>query len=113
MSDYDEVAYDGDPNVYTPGADLNPLSTDTDGDGLPDGSDPLPITFNYADGDVAPLGAPDGVTDGADYVVVQRFVLGDAIPGNLELAHGDVYPPGAPDGVIDLSDLILILNSVN
>ncbi len=72
ISDYVEVNYDGNPNAYTPGADLNPLSADTDGDGLGDGADPLPLLFNYNDGDVAPLGAPNGVIDAGDLVVMQH-----------------------------------------
>ncbi len=63
ISDYNEVNYDGNPNAYTPDADLNPLSADTDGDGLGDGADTLPLLYNYNDGDVAPLGAPNGVVD--------------------------------------------------
>ena len=87
----------------------NPLKADTDGDGLIDSADPLPLAFNYDDGDVAPLGAPDGKIDAADYLVTLRIVLGQVAPTSLELSHGDLYPAGAPDGVIDLSDLALIL----
>ena len=35
--DYDEIAYDGIPLLYTPGFDLDPLNPDTDGDGVSDG----------------------------------------------------------------------------
>lgn len=111
LSDYAEVCYDGDCTKYTSGKDLNPLSRDTDGDGIPDGSDPTPLVPNN-DGDVAPLGSPNGVVDAADYMVAMRIVLGQVPVSGLELSHGDLYPIGAPDGTIDLSDLVLILQKV-
>ncbi len=107
-TDYQEIAWDGDPNNYTPGADLNPASADTDGDGLPDGSDPVPLVFNFNDGDVAPPGNLDGVVNAADLLVVMRAVLGLTVVDDLLLGHADLYPGGAPDGVIDLRDLILL-----
>jgi hypothetical protein len=109
LSDFFEVNYDNDPAAYTPGADLNPLSDDTDGDGHFDAVDPIPLTFNFDDGDVAPLGSPDGDINAGDYVVMLRIVLGLLAPGVTELAHGDLYPAGAPDGVIGLPDLLLLL----
>ncbi len=112
LSDYFEICYDGDCTKYTPGKDLNPLSRDTDGDGIPDNSDPAPLIRN-SDGDLAPLGSPNGVVDAADYMVAMRIVLGQISATSLELSHGDLYPVGAPDGIIDLSDLVLILRRVN
>jgi len=93
-----------------------PNDVDSDGDGVDDGvevslgSNPndnmsLPV---IADGDLAPLGAPDGLLNTADLLIAQRIVLGNLTPTLLDLAHGDVYPVGAPDGVINISDLILI-----
>ncbi len=108
LDDFAEVGYDGDPSSYTPGQDTDPLSTDTDGDGLGDASDPIPLDFNFADGDLAPLGAPDGVVNAGDKLIMLRITLGLVTPTTLELAHGDLYPPGAPDGVINLQDLILL-----
>ncbi len=108
LSDYEEVAYDGDATTYTPGQDLNPLSADTDGDLIPDNVDPIPLTFNFNDGDLAPLGNPDGIINAADFTVLTRIVLGHITPDNLELSHGDIYPKGAPDGLINVSDLILL-----
>ena len=112
LDDYAEVAYDGDPLAYTPGQDTDPLSTDTDGDGLIDGSDPIPLHFNFADGDLAPLGAPDGTINTADVLIATRIALGALTAAELQLAHGDVYPPGAPDGVINIQDLMLITQMV-
>ncbi|MGB5718367.1 MAG: hypothetical protein WBN81_14900, partial [Gammaproteobacteria bacterium] len=95
--------------AYTPGVDLNPLSEDTDGDEHFDAVDPIPLTFNFDDGDVAPLGSPDNNINTGDLVVMMRIVLGLVSPGDTELAHGDLYPPGAPDGEIGLSDLLQLL----
>ena len=110
LSDADEV------NIY--GTD--PLLADTDGDFFGDGfevafgSDPANALSwpAIADGDVAPLGSPDGLVNGADLLVMERIAVGDTVPTSLELGHGDLYPAGAPDGVIDLSDLLLLRQQV-
>ena len=62
----------------------------------------------YADGDLAPLGSPNGFVNSADYLIANRIVLESLTATQLELSHGDVYPPGAPDGVINIQDLLLI-----
>jgi beta-glucanase (GH16 family) len=62
----------------------------------------------YADGDLAPLGAPDGLINSADYLIASRITLGLVSPTDMEYAHGDLYPPGAPDGVINIQDLLLL-----
>ncbi len=110
LGDYTEVAYDGNPASYTPGVDLDPSNPDTDGDGVNDASDPMPLDYHYLDGDLAPLGAPDGIINVADLVIARRILLGEIIPSELELAHGDLYPAGAPDGVFNLSDFIPLLH---
>ena len=110
LSDYDEI------NIY--GTLTN--NPDSDGDFINDGdeinnsSNPLdPLSWpNFADGDIAPLGLPDGMVNTSDYLVAQRIVLGEITATSLELAHGDLYPPGAPDGVINISDLILLLQLI-
>ena len=66
------------------------------------------IFRHTADGDVAPLGSPDGAVNAGDYLVMQRIVLGLETATSVELEHGDLYPVGAPDGAIDLSDLLLM-----
>ncbi|NNJ50031.1 MAG: hypothetical protein HKP22_06640 [Gammaproteobacteria bacterium] len=94
-----------------------PDNADSDGDYIGDGeevnngSDPLdPLSWpNYADGDLAPLGSPDGLINAADYLIAQRIAIGDLAATSLELSHGDLYPAGAPDGIINTSDLILLL----
>ncbi|MEN8106603.1 MAG: metallophosphoesterase [Pseudomonadota bacterium] len=108
LSDFFEVNFDNDP-AYTPGTDLNPLLDDTDGDGHADAADPIPLTFNFDDGDVAPRDNPDGNINAGDYVVMMRIVLGLVTAGDTELAHGDLYPPGAPDGEIGLPDMLQLL----
>ena len=62
----------------------------------------------YGDGDLAPLGAPDGIINLTDYLVASHIVLGKVTAGELELSHGDVYPAGSPDGVINIQDLLLL-----
>lgn len=118
LSNVDETVYGTNPsNADTDGDALNdrdeidvfgtdPLNPDTDGDGIPDGSDPTPR--GVPTGDIAPLGVPDGVVDGADIAVMKRIVLGEIAAGATELRRGDLYPEGAPDGVIDFSDLIVL-----
>ncbi len=110
LGDYDEI------NVYF----TDPANPDSDGDGFNDGdeinagSDPNdPLSWPvFADGDLAPLGAPDGVINAADYLIAQRIVLGEITATSLEFSHGDLHPLGSPDGVIDVSDLVLILQLV-
>lgn len=111
LSDYVEVCYDGNCASYAPRSDLNPLSADTDGDGIPDGSDSEPLVSPQT-GDIAPLGAPDGVIDAADYMLAQQIVLGKVQATVQELTRADLYPPGAPDGIIDVSDLMVLLSRV-
>jgi hypothetical protein len=105
ISDPDEMNYDGDP-AYNQDSDTNPLSNNTDADAYLDGVDPVPLNYNYDDGNVAPWGAPDTEVNGADLLVCLQFVLGLKDPTNGDLAHGDLYPPGAPDGEIGLPDYI-------
>ncbi len=110
ISDYDEI------NSYG----TLPYNADSDGDFINDGdeinngSNPLdPSSWpSFADGDVAPLGSPDGQVNAADYLIAQRIVLNMITATSLELAHGDLYPVGDPDGTINTSDLVLLLQLV-
>lgn len=63
---------------------------------------------SFADGDLAPLGNPDGVVNVADMLIATRIVMGELAPGALEYAHGDMNV----DGVINMSDLIQIYKLV-
>ena len=110
ISDYEEITIYGTlPNNPDTDGDLI-----ADGDEINNGSNPLDSLSwpNYADGDLAPLGAPDGMINAGDYLIAQRIALGELTPTALELSHGDLYPPGSPDGVINTSDLILLLQLV-
>ena len=111
VSDVDEMNFDGDP-AYNPATDTDPFNADSDGDNYPDGSDPVPLNFNYEDGDLAPRGAPDSVLNSADLLVCLRLVLGLTTPTSEELAHADLSPIGAPDGEIGLADYILLQKRV-
>jgi len=105
LTDIEEENFDGVPG-YNPGTDTNPFNSDTDGDGYLDGVDPVPLHFNYADGNVAPWGAIDADVNSADLLVCLQFVLGLKTPTDEDLAHGDLYPIGSPDGEIGLPDYI-------
>lgn len=103
ISDFDELNYDGDP-AYNAATDTNPLSDNTDADAYLDNVDPVPLNFNFDDGDVAPWGAPDSKVNVADLLVCAQLAIGLKQPTNEDLAHGDLHPAGAPDGKIDLLD---------
>lgn len=75
-------------------------------------TDPLPLIFNYADGNVAPRGDIDTSVDTGDLVVCLQFVLGMLEPTDLEKAHADLYPEGTPDGEITLPDYMKLLGMV-
>ncbi|MEE9422854.1 MAG: hypothetical protein V3V50_06815 [Gammaproteobacteria bacterium] len=98
----------------------NPTLADTDGDQLSDGleiannSDPLDANSwpNLADGDLAPLGNPDGIINAADLLIAQRITLQQITATPLQLAHGDLHPVGAPDGIINTPDLLLLLQLI-
>lgn len=107
VSDYDEVNFDGS-LTYDPATDMNPLSQNTDNDAYLDGVDPIPVTYNYDDGNVAPYGSPDEKVDTADLLVGMQLILGVKEITNLEKAHLDLYPVGMPDGEITVSDYLLL-----
>jgi uncharacterized repeat protein (TIGR03806 family) len=108
LSDAAEVGYDGDISQYTPGQDTDPLLPDTDGDGYTDSMDPIPLTVNLSDGDLAPWANPDGQLNAADVLIATQLVLGQRTADTLQYVHGDMNV----DGIIDLADLLLIQQSV-
>ena len=68
------------------------------------------------DGDIAPLGSPDGQVNVGDALVGLRFALGlePGHPTANELCHGDVAPldtsnQPSPDGEITVGDALVIL----
>ena len=108
-------------------AGSDPFDADTDGDTFsdpvevaqgtdPNSSDDLPLP----DGDVFPIGAPDGIVDARDGVAAARVAAGlvTVAPGDM-LAfdrHGDVAPllsgSPSPDGLFDVGDVTVILRRV-
>jgi len=108
LTDVEEANFDGNP-AYDPLTDTDPFNPDTDGDTYLDGVDPIPLNYNFNDGDVAPWGAPDSVLNVGDLLVCSQFVVGLKEPTNNDLAHGDLHPVGAPDGVIGLSDYVQLM----
>lgn len=61
-----------------------------------------------ADGDLYPVGSPDGEVTLSDLLVLQQIVLGQLSAGPLQLAHGDIHPVGNPDGRLDMGDVLLL-----
>lgn len=96
LSDFDEY--------WTYNTD--PLLADSDGDGLSDGdevniygTDPL---FTNDPGDLAPRGAPDGVHDTADVLILTQLVTGSISATPAELLLGDLNGNAA----LDAGDLL-------
>ncbi len=87
LTDYEEISYDSDANSYNPASDLNPLSSDTDTDGMSDGwemywgFDPLNDDGTKDDDDDS-----DGLTNLQEY-------QNNTEPNNL-----DTDADGMPDG---------------
>jgi hypothetical protein len=103
--------YDNDGSLdlteYQNGTD--PLNPDTDGDSLTDGSDPMPLDYNYQDGDLD----ESGTVDVADALIALRISIGLVPPTTVYLQHGDITPLGSPDGMIDISDALLIIRKAS
>lgn len=82
LSDYAEVAWDGDPLVYTPGLDLSPLLSDSDGDGIADTIDAAPLIFA-----TETIWVEDAVPAGASQLGAWNFVSANPAPFSGALAH--------------------------
>lgn len=85
----------------------SPISPDTDGDGLTDGSE----INNYGTnprvsdkGDLAPLGAADGQTNIADLLILSRFAEGLDTPSGRDFILADMNA----DNQLDVRDLLLL-----
>ena len=63
-------------------------------------------------GDLAPKGNPDGQLNVADFLVLQRIVLGLETPNSYEQLVGDVAPLNAPDGQLNAGDLVVLQRAV-
>ncbi len=72
----------------------------------------LCLAIDYLPGDIAPRGAPDGVINVADVLVLNRIILDPTIvPTELEKLVADMAPVGAPDDIINVAD-VLVLNRI-
>ena len=106
LTDNDEI------NIYL----TNPDNPDSDNDGFDDGieisynSDPNDLNSwpNFADGDLAPFDAPDGLVNAADVLIALQLSLDQREAGALQYAHGDMNN----DDVIDVVDLKMIQDIV-
>jgi hypothetical protein len=109
VSDTDGDTLPDGEEVNTHGTD--PVNADTDGDGLSDGDE---VNVYATDpnlsnvGDVAPLGAPNGVIDAGDLVVMTGLVTGEGTAGPPESILGDIDN----DGQITLADLLRLQKAV-
>ncbi len=115
------------PDVQELLAGLDPRAVDTDGDTFRDnlelaaGTDGRSATsYPLPDGDVFPLGAPDGVVDDRDALVALRVLRGFVtVPGSAQTAflrHADVAPllsgAPAPSGAFDDADAVVLVRRV-
>jgi hypothetical protein len=116
LTDYQEVAWDGNAGVYNGGLDTDPLSSDTDSDGIIDGAewlagtDPLITASNFSWGDIN----NNGVVNVADVLLATRAALGTLTLNTEQLARGNVaplvggQPASLPDDDFNVADLLLI-----
>ncbi len=106
-------------------AGLNPHDPDTDGDSFSDAAELDAGTdganagvYPPPDGDIFPLGAPDGVIDVRDLLLAVRIVRGEVDPTGetFFLRHADVAPLEAgepdPDDEFNSADLLVIVRRV-
>ena len=101
LTDGDEI------NIYV----TDPLNPDTDADGLTDGDEINVYGTNPSSsntGDLAPGGAPDGITNIADLLLLTRLVEGLAVPTVYEQIVGDINS----DGILDIRDVLLLRRSL-
>ena len=71
----------------------------------------IPQIFSVA-GDVAPYGAPDGLLNAGDLLVLQQFVSGLKFPTVEETLIADVAPLNSPDGVLNAGDSVVLTRAV-
>lgn len=63
-------------------------------------------------GDLAPRGSPDGQLNVADFLLLQRIVIGLETPTSYEELVGDVAPLNNPDGQLNAGDLVVLMRAV-
>jgi hypothetical protein len=116
---------DGLPDVEEKIAGLDPEDVDTDGDTFRDGTELIAGTdaadassFPLPDGDIFPLGSPDGVLDVRDAALGLRISAGVVVVSAAHQTafsrHGDMAPLSSggtplPDGHFGAGDAAVIL----
>jgi spore coat protein A len=97
---------DGEPDVTDNcPVEANADQADCDGDGVGNACDPdFPCIIP---GDLAPRGAPDGVVNTADLLILLRLVIGTDAATTQEVAAGDL----SDNGILDLPDVLVLMNT--
>jgi len=116
LTDYQEVAWDGDATAYSVVLDTNPLNPDTDGDQIKDGTELLAgyDPLNGADTPVWGDIDDNRVVNAADVLLATRAALGLITLDSPQLARGNVaplvggVPDSRPDDEFTVADLLLI-----
>jgi hypothetical protein len=115
VTDFNEVAYDGNNLYYDPVADLDPLDADSDNDDFGDGleiaysTDPLNINSQPILGDLN----ADNIVNAGDVALAEQIVLGLHEPDAYQSVLADVAPIysgiSMPDGNLNAADVLLIV----
>jgi hypothetical protein len=120
LTDYQEVAWDGDVAGLDPVGDTDPLSADTDADGFLDGMEAA-AGYDPLDNSAFPVWCDindDRVVDAADVQLATGAVLGVITLAPDQLARGNVaplvdgQPLVSPDNAFNLADLLVLMRKV-
>lgn len=77
------------------------------------GASPVSVALTVPAGDLAPIGNPDGELDVADFLVLQRFILGTLTPTPEQRLIADVAPLGSPDGELNAGDFVVLMRAIH
>jgi hypothetical protein len=108
---------------------LDPRNPDTDGDSFTDEAEIAANTngldgndFPLPDGDIHPLGAPDGIVDIRDSLLALRISAGEVTPSSAQQTfferHANVAPlvngqPAVQDAEVNAADMLVIVRRVS
>jgi subtilisin family serine protease len=116
LTDYQEVAWDGDVTAYSAGKDADPLDPDTDDDLIKDGTELL-AGYDPLNGADTPVWGDidnNGVVNAADVLLATRAALGLVSLDDAQLARGNVaplvggVPDSSPEDEFTVANLMLI-----